>query len=60
MKKKNINSSIDTPEEKALYGEEVVIRLEDNNFSPINDEDDDDEDFSPINDDDDDKDDGDE
>lgn len=57
MKKKNINSSIDTPEEKALYGEEVVIRLEDNNFSPINDEDDDDEDFSPINDDDDDKDD---
>lgn len=57
MKKKNINSSIDTPEEKALYGEEVVIRLEDNYFSPINDEDDDDEDFSPINDDDDDKDD---
>ena len=66
MKKNNINSSIDIPEEMSQYEEEVVItnsKEKEDDFSPINDDeedsspinDDEDEEFAPINDDDDDE-----
>ena len=66
MKKNNINSSIDIPEEMSHYEEEVVItnsKEKEDDFSPINDDeedsspinDDEDEEFAPINDDDDDE-----